>query len=388
MQYIVKTFHGLEDVLVNELIAIGASNVQKLNRAVSFDGDLETLYTANLQLRTALRILKPFLHFKAGNEKEMYQKIRQHNWPAMMAVDQTFAIDSVVYSETFTHSKYVALKVKDAIVDRFRDDLGTRPSINTHAPDLRFHVHVAENNFSISIDSSGTSLHQRGYRNEHHQAPLNEALAAGMLLKTGWTPETPLYDPMCGSGTLLIEAAMMARNIPPRPSDRHFAFMNWPDYDDDLWEKVLDDADANINNRPFFISGSDTSEQAIGIAESSLQKLGLKQNISIRKCGFQDAVPPFQSGIVIMNPPYGQRLKTENIIAFYQSIGDQLKQAYSGFDAWVLSANKEALKHLGLRPSEKHTLFNGSLECKFQKYSLYVGSKKRGNTSTDADPIA
>jgi len=376
MKFIVKTFHGLEGVLAKELESLGAKNIQALKRAVSFKGSKELLYKANLHLRTALRIIRPVYTFSAQNEDELYRKVTDFDWSAYLKLDQTFAIDSVVFSDSFRHSKYVVLKTKDAIVDQFRRKMGKRPSIDTDTPDVRFNVHVSHNDFTISLDSSGDSLHKRGYRNIGHKAPLNEVLAAGMLILTGWIKDVPLIDPMCGSGTILMEAAMIARNMPPGINRKRYGFMQWSDYDPTLWDRIYNEAKSQIVRPRVSIMGSDISSEAIDISKVASINLNLNADIILRKSSFKDLHPISKTGMLIMNPPYGERMEQDDIFAFYKSIGDHLKKNFTGFDAWILSSNKEALKHIGLRPSKKHTLFNGPLECKFQKFSLYQGSLK------------
>jgi len=372
-----KTFQGLENVLAKELELLGAEDITILKRAVSFSGNKKLLYKSNLHLRTALRILHPIYTFIATNENDLYKKVSEFDWSAYLKLSQTFAIDSVVFSDYFTHSKYVALKCKDAIVDQFRDKTGKRPSIETKTPDVQFNVHVYKDEFTISIDSSGDSLHKRGYRNSQHDAPLNEVLAAGMLLLTGWKKSIPLIDPMCGSGTILMEATMIACNMPPQINRKTYGFMNWNDYEPELWNKVYEDAKSNINKSEINITGGDISRRSIDISKESLIKFGFHRDIRINKTSFLDFYPKSSTGMLIMNPPYGERQKEDDIFSLYKNIGSHLKQNFAGFDAWILSSNKDALKFIGLHPSKKLTLFNGALECKFQKFSLYQGSLKK-----------
>ena len=377
MKLTAKTFQGLENVLAKELELLGAEDITILKRAVSFSGNKELLYKSNLHLRTALRILHPIYTFIATNENDLYKKVSEFDWSAYLKLSQTFAIDSVVFSDYFTHSKYAALKCKDAIVDQFRDKTGKRPSIETKTPDVQFNVHVYKDEFTISIDSSGDSLHKRGYRNSQHDAPLNEVLAAGMLLLTGWEKSIPLIDPMCGSGTILMEATMIACNMPPQINRKTYGFMNWNDYEPELWNKVYEDAKSNINRSEINITGGDISRRSIDISKESLIKFGFHRDIRINKTSFLDFLPKSSTGMLIMNPPYGERQKEDDIFSLYKNIGSHLKQNFAGFDAWILSSNKDALKFIGLHPSKKLTLFNGALECKFQKFSLYQGSLKK-----------
>lgn len=377
MKITVKTFHGLEEILTEEIVKLGVKQVKPLIRAVAFEGNKETLYKANLQLRTALRVLVPVYSFKAKDETVLYNKIYSFDWSKHLNINQTFSISSAVNSGKFRHSKFVALKVKDAIADQFRKKHGWRPSVDPENADIQFNVYVSENDFTVSLDSSGQSLHRRGYRLTGHEAPLNEALAASMILLSGWNKDIPLIDPMCGSGTLVLEAGMIAGNIPPGIKRSKYAFMNWFDYDESLWKRVYDNARNDITDSRADIRGSDISSKYIELCKSSAVKINLSNSLKFEVGSFENLVPATDSGMVIMNPPYGQRITQDKINNFYKMIGDNLKQKFAGFDAWVLSSNKNALKHFGLRPSKKLTLYNGSLECKYQKFSLYKGSKKR-----------
>ncbi len=397
MKLLAKTLFGLENVLVDEIKHLGGNNVEVLNRAVSFEGDLECLYKVNLWSRTALRVLKPIIEFSAHNETVLYKRTRRFDWTKLFDLDQTFAIDSTVYSELFPHSKYVALKIKDAIVDLFRYKYNSRrPSIDIKNPDYRINVHCRENEFTISLDSSGESLHKRGYRQSNQSAPLNEVLAAGMIMLSGWTGVKPFFDPMCGSGTILIEAIMIAQNVPPRMNRDRYAFMNWEDYDAQLWADLKIKGLDGKRNVDVSIIGHDIDGREARETQSLVNRLGYGKLIRINNCDFLNSEPPCDAGVIIMNPPYGERMASvsklrpevsyalklqrrstiNNLKGLYKGIGDALKKKYSGWDAWIVSANKDALKSIGLRPSEKHTLYNGSLECKYQKFEMYKGSKK------------
>jgi putative N6-adenine-specific DNA methylase len=381
MKLIAKTMHGLEPVLVRELEELGAKYVKPLNRAVAFEGDQHLLYKANLHLRTALRILMPIEEFHAGNERELYRRILNINWSEYFRADQTFAINATVYSDFFNHSKYVALKIKDAIVDQFRKKTGTRPNVDVTHPDIRFNVHVYQTKFSVSLDSSGESLHKRGYRNNKHKAPVNEVLAAGMVLLSGWSKETPLIDPMCGSGTVVLEAAMLARKIPPAFYRKTLGFMHWRDYNPKLWDHLREEAKDKIERPRTSIVGADISSRATDIARETAIRFDLNQEIKFISLAFERHYPKAPNGIIIMNPPYGERLEKENISAFYKSIGDHLKKHFSGYDAWILSSNMQALKSIGLKSSARYTLYNGALECRYLKFNLYTGSLR--NTESD-----
>lgn len=376
MKLIAKCFRGLEAVLANELEVLGAKNIKILNRAVSFDANKELLYKSNLWSRTALRILQPLTTFKARNEHELYDKIKAYNWAPYLNVDQTLAVDSVVFSRYFNHSKYVALKVKDAICDQFREKTGRRPSVDLVRPTLIVNVHVAEDEFSISMDSSGQPLNRRGYRTKDHPAPINESLAAGMLLLAGFDGSRPFLDPMCGSGTIVMEAAMIAANMAPNIQRKEFGFMRWNNFDPELWKKIVDEAKAGEVRPAHSISGSDIAVWAIDIALQSSLDFGLKQFINFKACAFKDSIKSGKNGLIVMNPPYDERMKLRDIVNLYAEIGSKLKHSYSGWDAWIISSNFEALKLLGLKPDERHTLFNGAIECRYQKFTMFEGKRK------------
>lgn len=373
---IAKTFQGLEPVLAVELERLGAREITVLNRAVGFEGDKRLIYSANLNLRTALRILKPIHFFNAENDRGLYKGVQDLDWREHLDVRGTLAVDAVVQSDFFNHSQYAALKTKDAIVDQFRDRLGTRPSVDTERPSLRVHLHIAGNECTVCLDSSGDSLHKRGYRLNKIEAPLNEVLAAGLVLLSGWEGKSNFLDPMCGSGTIVIEAASIARSIAPGFNRKDFGFFRWKDFDQALWDAVKKEAIDKTTVPGNAIIGSDISAQAVEIAKKNIGRARLAESITLKKTPFEELEPPDNNGTIIINPPYGERIKEEDIGAFYKMIGDCLKKRFAGYDAWILSANAEALKHVGLRPCRKLTLFNGPLLCKFQKYSLYEGSKK------------
>jgi putative N6-adenine-specific DNA methylase len=377
VNFVAKTFFGLEDLLTEEISSLGGKNIQKLNRAVSFEGDLETLYAVNLWARTALRVLKPIAHFSAHNETVLYKRLRRIRWNDFMDVNQTFVVRPTINSKIFTHSRYVALKTKDAIVDQFRDSHdGRRPSISFEEPDVSIDIHCSHNQFSIALDSSGDSLHKRRLGRRDSRAPLNEALAAGIILSTGWTREIPLYDPMCGSGTFLIEAAMIGKNIPPRINWTEFAFMKWPDFRKDLWQTILQNARNGISEVHLQIAGSDKDRIQVSRTKSLLEFAKMENDILIRPADFLSSPPPFKTGILIMNPPYGERLQQDDIEMLYKKMGDQLKSQYNGWTAWIFSGNKDAIKKIGLKTSRRLTLFNGPIESKLHCYDLYQGTRK------------
>jgi putative N6-adenine-specific DNA methylase len=380
-QFIAKTLHGFENLLANELKTIGASDVQAHRRMVSFSGNTEMLYRANFQTRTATRILQPIFEFTARNEEELYGIAKKFDWTTIMDLSHKFAIDATVNSTVFTHSHFIALKLKDAIADHFRDRFGKRPFVDPKNPHIQIHIHIAENNCTVLLDSSGESLHKRGYRLSQDVAPLNEVLAAGLILLSGWDAKTPFIDPMCGSGTLLIEAALIAKGIAPGIFRKNFGFENWLNYEKDTFQKVFNDESFERDLSPLIIGG-DISKRAVEIAESNFKNVGMHKYIQVKNKSVFDFFPPEGPGVVVTNPPYGERLKKDQITTFYQQLGDCFKQRYQGYNVWVLSGNHEALKNFGLHGSNTAHLFNGPIECKYQCFSIYSGSKKQKFNNT------
>lgn len=371
---IAKTFQGLEEVLAKELASIGANNIQIQRRAVSFTGDKALMYKANLHCRTALRILKPIFTFDANDADEVYEQIKKFDWSQLMTVENTFAIDATVFSEEFKHSKYVVYRVKDAIADWFMERYHRRPSVSVTSPQLMFNIHIAGRWCTLSLDSSGESLHKRGYRVAQTEAPINEVLAAGMLLLAGWHGQSDFLDPMCGSGTLLIEAALIALNIPPgifRPS---FAFEKWSDFDKELFDELYND-DSQEKTFEHKIYGSDVSARAIKIAEQNVKSSGLSKYIQLKVAPIEKLEPPSSHCFIVTNPPYGERLSSKDIFDLYVSFGSVLKHKFAGNTAWIISSNEEGLKKIGLKPSKRIQLLNGPLECWFQQYDLFAGKR-------------
>jgi putative N6-adenine-specific DNA methylase len=371
-ELIAKTFMGLEPVLAKELTQLGANNVQIGRRMVSFTGDKEMMYRANFQLHTAIRILKPIRHFKAKSADEVYEEIKKIDWTQYLGTEKTFAVDSVVFSEEFRHSKFVSYKVKDAIVDQFREKTGKRPNISVANPDIRLNMHVAEDRCTLSLDSSGESLHRRGYRQESVEAPLNEVLAAGMILMSGWQGDTDFIDPMCGSGTLLIEAALIAKNMAPGLFRKEYAFEKWPDFDADLFDEIYND-DSQEREFKHHIYGYDIDMKAVNTAIMNVKAAGLTSDITVSQQDFKDFTQPQNKSIIITNPPYGERISTPDLLGTYKMIGERLKHEFKGNDAWVLSYREECFEQIGLKPSIKIPLYNGSLECEFRKYQMFDG---------------
>jgi len=372
---IAKTFMGLEPVLAKELTQLGANNVKIGRRMVSFTGDKEIMYRANFQLHTAIRILKPIARFQAKSADDVYAEIQKIDWSLYIEKGKTFSVDSVVYSEEFRNSRFVTYKVKDAIVDQIREHTGDRPNISVSNPDIRLNIHIAEKDCTLSLDSSGDSLHRRGYRQESVEAPLNEVLAAGMILMSGWQGETDFIDPMCGSGTLPIEAALIARNISPGVYRKGYAFERWLDFDQDLFDKIYND---DSQEREFFhhIYGYDVDMKAVNTARLNVRASGLSEHITIKQVDFKKFTQPLTKSIIITNPPYGERISTPNLLSTYKMIGERLKHQFLGNDAWILSYREECFDQIGLKPSIKIPVYNGSLECEFRKYSLFNGKLK------------
>lgn len=371
-ELIAKTFMGLEEVLAQELTQLGANNVQIGRRMVSFTGNKEMMYRANFQLHTAIRVLKPIAHFKAKSAEDMYDEVKKIDWSKYILKGKTFSVDSVVYSEEFKNSRFVTYKVKDAIVDQFRENTGIRPNISVSNPDIRLNIHVAEDKATLSLDSSGESLHRRGYRQESVEAPLNEVLAAGMILMTGWKGETDFIDPMCGSGTLPIEAALIARNISPGVFRKEFAFEKWPDFDQELFDMIYND-DSQEREFDHHIYGYDVEMKAVNTAKINVAAAGFTKYVTIEHKDFKNFTQPEQKSIIVMNPPYGERISTPNLLGTYKMIGERLKHQFMGNEAWILSYREECFREIGLKPSIKIPVYNGSLECEFRRYQMFDG---------------
>lgn len=388
-ELIAKTFQGLETVLASELIDLGANNIQIGRRMVSFTGNKELMYRANFQLRTAIRVLKPISHFKAKTADEVYDAVKRIDWSEYLSNNTTFAVDSVVFSNEFKHSKFVAYKVKDAIVDQFREKTGNRPNIRIVNPDIQLHIHVAEYDCTLALDSSGESLHRRGYRQEAVEAPLNEVLAAGIILQTGWRGECDLIDPMCGSGTFAVEAALIARGIAPGVFRKEYAFEKWPDFDSELFERIYED-DSNEKEFEHHIYGYDNNRQAVEIATRNVKAAGLSKDVTITLQDFKDFTQPKEKSVIITNPPYGERISAPDLLGLYKMIGERFKHQFVGGEAWVLSYREECFEAIGLKPSLRTPLYNGSLECELRKYQIFDGKfndmrAKGGDIKTKLD---
>lgn len=382
---IAKTFTGFEEVLANELTELGAEDVRTVKRGVQFYGDKKLLYKTNYQSRASLRILKPIASFKAMNENQLYDEIRNIDWSEYLDIGHTFSIDGITSYSNITHSKYLALKSKDAIVDQFRDKFGKRPNVNKDDPDVAINVRIFKNEATVSLDSSGESLHKRGYRVGTGPAPMNEVLAAGLILLSGWKGDTNFIDPLCGSGTIPIEAALFAKNIPSGYFREDYSFKRWKDFDADLWSEIKTEAENEIKEFDKSIIGSDWSGRILTVAKDNVASAGLENTITLKTSFINDLVPVEGGGILIMNPPYGERIKISDIIELYKGIGDALKQNFVGYNAWIISSNHEALKFVGLRPSRNITVYSGQLECKYAKFEIYPGSKKDGGEKKGTD---
>lgn len=388
-EMVAKTFQGLEDVLAEELKSIGAVKVELGRRMVSFEGDLELMYKANLCCRTALRILKPIYKFIATNPDSLYEMVKEYDWTQVLSVNKTFSIDTVVYSDEFTHSRFVTYRVKDAIVDFFKDRFGEdkRPGVRLQDADVMINVHIAGDRVTLSLDSSGESLHKRGYRVAQTEAPINEVLAAGIILKSGWRGECPLVDPMCGSGTFLVEAALIANNINPGVFRSGFAFENWNDFDSELFDRLYND-DSQERVFEHKIYGADISPKAIAIAEKNVKGAGMAKYVDLQiKPISQWTVAP-EAGVIITNPPYGERISADDMDGLYECIGEKLKHVFKGYKAWIIGYKEEYFHKIGLAASSKTPMLNGSLECELREYVIFEGDyknfRKEGGKLKDA----
>ena len=376
-EMVAKTFQGLEDVLAEELRNLGAVNVEPGRRMVSFEGDLAMLYKANFCCRTALRILKPIYKFTAADPDELYSMIKEYDWNRVLSLDKTFAIDTTVNSDEFSHSRYVTYRVKDGIVDWFKDHFGpeSRPRVRLQDADVLINVHIAGERVTVSLDSSGESLHKRGYRVAQTEAPINEVLAAGIILKTGWRGDCPFVDPMCGSGTFLIEAALIGAGINPGVYRRRFAFEAWPDFDADLFDEIYNDESAErpLNHK---IYGGDISPKAFAIAEQNIKSAGVAKYIDLKLKPLSQWDEAPAEGVLVTNPPYGERISSEDMDGLYSMIGTKLKHVFKGYHAWIIGYREEYFRKIGLSPSVKLPLYNGSLECELREYVIFEGDYK------------
>ncbi len=385
-EMVAKTFQGLEEVLAEELRSIGAENVQPGRRMVGFEGDLEMLYKANLSCRTALRILKPFYKFRAGDADSLYEHAKEFDWSTLLSLDKTFSIDTVANSDEFKHTRFVTYRIKDAIVDWFKDRYGEdkRPGVRLQDADVMINVHINGKDVTLSLDSSGESLHKRGYRVAQTEAPINEVLAAGIILRSGWRGDSTFIDPMCGSGTFLIEAALIAANINPGIYRKDFAFERWPDFDRDLFDRLYND-DSNERDVTCKIYGADISPKAIEIARANIKSAGVAKYIELERRAIASwTEAPKPAGVLITNPPYGERISAPDMDALYQTIGSKLKHVFVGYHAWVLGYRDEYFAKIGLAPSEKIAILNGSLECSLREYVILKATARNLYAAADA----
>ena len=369
-----KTMFGLEEVLAEELRKLGAQNIKPMNRAVSFKGDKGFMYKANLNLRAALRILKPIAHFQAHDEKELYKKLCEIDWTAIFDLNATFATHATTHSEIFTHSKYASLVMKDAIADTFRKKFDKRPNVDPEMPDVSINLHIAKHTCTVSLDSSGDSLHKRGYKSDAVTAPMNEVLAAGLILLSDWNKISNFHDPMCGSGTILIEAALIAYNIPPNIFRERFGFEGWKDFDPKLWETIKEASLDKETNYYGKITGSDNFQKAVRISRTNIDNALMHDNIKVTNSDFfETEIAP--GTFVMFNPPYGERIDL-GVNDFYEKVGTTLKHNYQGCTIWLISSDIENMKLIGLKPNQKIKVMNGELECSFRKFEVYEGSQK------------
>ena len=371
----IKTLQNLEEVLAGEMRERGANNIEIGKRVVHCTGDMALVYTCNLHLRTALRVLIPIVEFPIRQADDIHRQAMKFDWTEWLDLNQTFAIDPNVNSEFIRHSNYASVKLKDAIADTFNQKFGKRPNVHPEKPDVLFHLHVDNHRVTISLDSSGESLNRRGYRSRGSRAPLNEVLAAGMIMLTGWRGESHFYDPMCGSGTLAIEANMIARKMPPQVLRNEFGFMRWKTFDKALWQQVKRDAMQQLTLPTHRIFASDADTFQMRTARENIENAGFEDDIELTQQDFMEMKPISEQGIIVMNPPYGERMDEENIIPMYKAIGDHLKHACAGHSAWIISSDEEALKRVGLKPTRKIALINGTLTCKFYRFDLFAGKR-------------
>jgi putative N6-adenine-specific DNA methylase len=372
---VATTFFGLEQVLAQELTQLGAVDVRPTRFAVHFRGDTALLYRANLWLRTAIRVLCPLERFEISNAEDLYRRVVAIDWSRYMSVDGTLAVDSVASSKLLPHTAFPALKVKDGVVDMFRKKYGRRPSVNVDDPDLRIHIHIRDTTCTLSLDSSGRSLHRRGYRLDATKAPLNEIVAAGMVLMSGWKGDRPLVDGMCGGGTIPVEAALIAANCAPGVLREDFALTRWPDFNATLWQQLRAQARSAQRDPGLVVWGSDVDKHSIHSARENARRAGVQQIVSLVTQPFDQLEPPPAPGVVVLNPPYGERMNPGDLQGLYTMIGNRFKHQFAGYEAWVISSNSEQLKYIGLKPSQKIKLHNGGLECSYRKYELYQGRR-------------
>lgn len=377
LTFTAKTFSGLEGVLAKELEDLGAENIQTANRAVSFQGDLALMVRANLYCRTALNILRQVHGFRFTDKDDFFSQMLGINWSDYFSAGETISVYGVAHrSELFNNTMFLAQLSKDAIVDHFREKSGQRPSVDNRNPLVKVNVYVQNDHCVVSLDSSGDPLFKRGYRSEGGGAPLNEVLAAGLILLSGWDKTSLFLDPMCGSGTFSIEAAMMASGMAAGSMRSDFGFMHWKDYDQALFATLRDEAHQKQGPLRVSILASDVNIKGLDIARQNIMNAGFLGTIKVQRNDFFQFFPPSGEGWVLLNPPYGHRIRQDDMPSFYKKIGDTLKQHYAGFRAGIISQEATGLKHVGLKPKSRFRVFNGPLECRFVVYELFSGSHK------------
>lgn len=372
---IVKTLYGLEEILSKELLSLGGREIQKLNRAVAVVGDLGFVYKINIALRTGLRVLLPLNEIQMETVDDYYDAVYEIPWEDLFDEGKTFAVHVVGTNEELNHSSFAGLKAKDAIVDRFRDKLGIRPSVDKHEPEVPIHIHISRENVRIYLDTSGESLHRRGYRLEAAKAPLNEVLAAGIILHSSWNGGMPVLDPMCGSGTFLVEAALIAHNMPANIYRESFAFFNWKGFEEKLFVKIRDGLLSRAKDYEGKFFGRDIDVYSLDAAAANIERSMFEDAVRLKRADFFEADPPAEKGLLLINPPYNVRIQADTH-QMYRQIGDTLKEKYAGWQVFWISSDMEAIKSIGLRPSRKWNLFNGELECKLLRFDMYEGTKK------------
>lgn len=380
----IKTVFGLEDALNEELNELGFSNGKVINRAVQIKGTWKDVYYLNVYLRCAISVLVEIDSFFIKDEDDLYKKCKRIDWTKYFSMEKTFAVKGAVFSDMFNHSQYPMLVVKDAIVDRFRDDLGDRPDVDIKKPQVLFDVYIKQKSVVVSLNTSGAPLFQRGYRESVGLAPLNEVVAAGLIRLSGWDRKSTFIDPFCGSGTILIEAALLAAGIPSMVERQHFAFKNFANFQPEIWDEIQDGITRHVKELPCEIIGSDISAEMVLKARRNLGGLSIGRFVKVENLSFDEIKQPADSGVMVINPPYGERMG-ENVEELYEDLGDWMKTQMHGFDCWILSSNYDAFKRVGLRPDRKIKMYNGELECSFRKFSIYKGSKRTKFQDIQAD---
>jgi len=371
-----KTTFGFEHGVAKEFEQLGLTDIEIHNRAVSGVGTLKELYALNYCSRLSLRILVPILNCTVTSQQSLYDAVMSINWSNYISTNSKIAIDSSQNQSEFNNTMFISVKAKDAIVDQLRTASGDRPSVDIDNPDLRINIHIFKEQCTISLDSSGHSLHKRGYRNATVKAPLNEVLAAGLIFLSEWDCTVPFIDPMCGSGTIAIEACMLAKNIPAGYFTDGYSFFKWKNYDKQIWQDMVDEANAKIVDLKTKIVAMDVAKTSYEAAKENIEEAGLAEDIELIRMNFFDYANTFTEGILVINPPYGERLSIDDVQEFYAEMGDTFKQHYKGMSAFIITSNPDGYKSVGLKTSKKMIVFNGGVECRFFKYDMYDGTKK------------